>query len=121
MADKFRERELSEEAKFKLDEERRFKAEARRDKLLGLWAAVKMGMGDAEAKAFAREVVISDLEEPGDRDVVGRVLREFAARGSEVSEDEVRAEMGRLYAVAVEQFAGEYPEPLGPDHGRVGD
>jgi hypothetical protein len=100
MTDKFRERELSEEAKFKLDEERRFKA---------------------EAEAFAREVVISDLEEPGDRDVVRRVLREFAARGSEVGEDEVRTEMARLYALALEQLAEEYPAPLGPDHGRVGD
>ncbi|MDP6572656.1 MAG: DUF1476 domain-containing protein [Rhodospirillales bacterium] len=121
MTDKFRERELSEEAKFKLDEERRFKAEARRDKLLGLWAAAKMGMVEAEAEAFAREVVISDLEEPGDRDVVRRVLREFAARGSEIGEDEVRTEMGRLYALALEQLAEEYPTPLGPDHGRVGD
>lgn len=121
MKDKFEERELSEEAKFKLDEERRFKAEARRDKLLGLWAARRMGMGDAEAEAFAREVVVSNLEEPGDRDVVGRVLREFAARGSQVGEDEVRAEMGRLYALVLEQLAAEYPEPLGPDHGRVGD
>ena len=121
MTDKFRERELSEEAKFKLDEERRFKAEARRDKLLGLWAAAKLGMAEAEAEAFAREVVTSNLAEPGDRYVVGRVLREFTARGGEVGEDEVRAEMGRLYALALEQLAAEYPAPLGPDHGRVGD
>ena len=121
MTDKFRERELSEEAKFKLDEERRFKAEARRDKLLGLWAAKKMGMGEAEAEAFAREVVISNLEEPGDRDVVRRVLRELAARGSAIGEDEVRAELGRLYTLAMKQLADEYPEPLGSDHGRVGD
>ena len=121
MADKFRQREMSEEAKFKLDEELRFKAEARRNKLLGLWAAAKMGMDEAEALAFAREVVTADLEEPGDGDVVRRVLREFAARGAPVGEDEVRAEMARLYALAMEQLAGEYPAPLGPDHGRVGD
>ena len=121
MTDKFRERETSQEAKFKLDEERRFKAEARRDKLLGLWAARKMGMAEAEAEAFAREVVISALAEPGDRDVVGHVLRELAARGGEVGEDEVRAEMARLYALAMEQLGGEYPAPLGPDHVRVGD
>ena len=121
MTDKFRERELSEEAKFKLDEERRFKAEARRDKLLGLWAAAKVGMGEGEAESFAREVVTSNLAEPGDGDVVGRVLREFAARGSAIGEDEVRAELGRFYALAMKQLADEYPEPLGPDHGRVGD
>ncbi len=68
--DTFSKREKSEEARFKLDAEKRFKAEARRNKLLGLWAAERMGMTQSESEAYALEVVRADLAEPGVDDVV---------------------------------------------------
>ncbi len=121
MDDIFDEREQSEEAKYKLDQELQFKARSRRNKLLGLWAAGPMGLTSSEAEAYAKEVVLVDLEEAGDDDVVRKLMRDFANRQAQVTEAEVRTRMDELYAVALEQLAGEYPEPLGPDHRRVGD
>ncbi len=121
MEDAFEEREKSEEAKFKLDAEKRFKAEARRNKLLGIWAAERMGMTKSEGEAYAREVVRADLSEPGAGYIVRKVTADAESRNVVIGEDEIRERMERLYAVALEQIGGEYPEPLGPDHGRVGD
>jgi len=121
MADKLRERETGEEAKFKMDQELRFRAEARRDKLLGLWAAERLGFAKEEAAAFARGVVISNLDEPGDDDVVRHVLREFEKQGYAISESEVRNEMSRLMMLALEQVKTEHPGALDRDHRRVGD
>lgn len=121
MADKLRDRERSEEAKYKMDQELRFKVEARRDKLLGLWAAERLGMAKDEATQFARDVVVANLDEPGDSDVVRHVLREFEKRGHAIAEAEVRAEMTRLTAVANDQVRREFPRPLDKDYSRVGD
>ncbi len=121
MADVFDEREKSFEAKYKMDEELRFKVQARRNRLLGRWAAQRMGMGLAETEVYAIEVVRAGLEEAGVGDVGAKVLEDFRDRGLEVGEDEIRAQIERLHAVALEQVAGEYPHPLGPDHQRTGD
>src|SRR3546814_750421 len=98
----FDERKKGFEAKFKRDEELRFKATARRNKLLGLWAAEKMGLEDAEA--YAREVVKSDFERPGDDDVLEKVLADLQAKGVDASEESVRMHMIALLAVAVDQI-----------------
>ena len=119
--DTFSKREKSEEAKFKLDAEKRFKVEARRNKLLGLWAAGRMGMTSSEAEDYAREVVRVDLTEPGVEDVVAKVSADAKSRNVEIGADEIREQLESLYAVALEQIDGDYPDPLGPDHGRVGD
>ncbi len=119
--DAFDEREKSEEAKFKLDAEKRFKAEARRNKLLGLWAAERMGMTQAESEAYAREVVRVDLTEPGVDDIIAKVSADAKSRNVAIGEDEIRERLESLYVIALEQIDGEYPDPLGPDHGRVGD
>ena len=119
--DTFREREKSYEAKYKLDEELKFKAQSRRNRLIGLWAAERMGLGTAEAESYAKEVVLSELEEPGDADVVRKLLEDFRSRRIAASEEEIDAEMKRLHAVAMDQILDDYPEPLGPDHARVGD
>jgi hypothetical protein len=121
MSDTFREREESYEAKYKMDEERRFKTEARRNKLLGLWAAERMGMTPQEAEAFAKDVVLSDLEEPGVADVVRKVLGVSQKRGANLSEEDIRQKMDHFYAIAIKQLDEEYPEPLGGDHSRVGN
>src|SRR5215510_805602 len=77
----FDKREEGFEKQFAHDEELRFKANARRNKLLGLWAAGKLGMAGADAEAYAKEVVVADLEEAGDDDVFRKIRRDFDAKG----------------------------------------
>jgi len=115
MSDSFHDREQSFEAKHKLDEELKFKAESRRNKLVGLWAAGKMGMTGADADAYAKTVVLSDLEEPGIEDVIRKVLGDFAERDVSVDEEKIRAEMDRQMGVAIEQVQADF-DPLGKDH-----
>ena len=102
MAD-FNEREKAFEAKFKLDEELRFKATARRNRLLGVWAAEKMGLSESEGEAYAKEVVKSDFAEPGDDDVLQKVLADLQGKGVEMSDRLLRKHMDELMEVAVEQ------------------
>ena len=98
----FDKREEGFEKKFALDEEQKFKAEARRNKLLGLWAAEKLGKTGDDASAYARDVVASDFEEAGDGDVLRKVAKDLAVKG--VSELEVRKKMDELFATAVMQI-----------------
>ena len=91
------------ERKFALDEETRFKAIARRNKLLGLWAAEKMGKSEAEAEAYAKEVVRSDFEEAGDEDVFRKVFGDLQAGSAKETEADVRRAMQDLLMVAAEQ------------------
>jgi len=98
----FDKRQEGFEKKFALDEEQKFKAEARRNKLLGLWAAEKLGKVGDDAAAYAKEVVSADFEEAGDADVLRMVAGDLAAKG--VSEADVRKKMDELVAVAVGQI-----------------
>lgn len=99
----FDKREEGFEKKFALDEEQKFKAEARRNKLLGLWAAEKLGLTGDAATAYSKEVVAADFEEAGDKDVQDKVVKDFAGKGVSVSAAEVRAKMDELMAQAVAQ------------------
>jgi hypothetical protein len=101
MATSFDKREEGFEKKFAHDEELRFKAYARRNKLLGLWAAGVLGKSGAEAEAYAKEVVMADFEEPGDEDVVRKLTKDLAGKG--VTDQQIRAQMSELLAQAVEQ------------------
>ncbi|UXN04242.1 MULTISPECIES: DUF1476 domain-containing protein [unclassified Bartonella] len=92
------------ENKFFHDADLRFKAEARRNRQLGLWAAEKLGKAGADADAYAKEVVISDLKEPGDNDVVEKVMADFKAANVAVSEDELREKMFVLLEEAVKSL-----------------
>jgi hypothetical protein len=116
MSDAFNDREKSYEAKYKLDEEQAFKVQARRNKLLGLMLAEKFGMTGDAAQAYAKEVVIADLDEPGDEDVIRKVMADIAEKGIDMSEDEVRNQLNAMESVAVQQIAGDYPEALDKDH-----
>jgi hypothetical protein len=98
----FDDRKESFEKKFAHDEELKFKAEARRNRLLGEWAAGKLGKSGDEAAAYAKTVVAADFEEAGDGDVLRKVAGDLKAKG--VSEAEVRAKMSELLAVAVGQI-----------------
>ena len=99
----FDKREEGFEKKFALDAEQKFKAEARRNKLLGLWAAEKLGITGDAAAAYAKEVVAADFEEAGDQDVQNKVVKDFAAKGVAIAAAEVRVKMDELMAAAVAQ------------------
>jgi hypothetical protein len=100
----FDKREEGFEKKFAHDEELRFKATARRNKLLGLWAAAKLGLSGADADAYAKEVVIADLEEAGDDDVVRKLRKDFDAKKVSVNDTELKTTMIDLMAQAVSQI-----------------
>ena len=99
----FSDREKGFERKFVLDEELRFKATARRNKLLGLWAAEKLGKSGADAEAYANEVIAVDFEEAGDHDVLRKVKADLEAAGVPQSEHQIRRTMDELMAQAIEQ------------------
>ena len=99
----FDKREEGFEKKFALDEEQKFKAMARRNRLLGLWAAEKLGLSGDAATTYSKEVVAADFEEAGDKDVENKVVKDFAAKGVAISAPEVRAKMDELMAAAVAQ------------------
>jgi hypothetical protein len=99
----FDKREEGFEKKFAHDEELRFKANARRNKLLGLWAAEKLGLTGAEAEAYAKDVVVSDFEAPGDDDVFAKLRKDFDAKGVAQSDHQIRRTMTEMMARAVEE------------------
>jgi hypothetical protein len=99
----FDKREEGFEKKFALDEEQKFKAQARRNRLLGLWVASKLGMSGDAANAYAREVVAAEFGEGGDADVVRKVMGDLAAKAIAVTETQINAQMSELMAQAVTQ------------------
>jgi hypothetical protein len=103
----FEDRQKGFERKFALDEELRFKSMARRNKLLGLWAAEKMGITGDDAQAYAREVVKADLAEPGDEDVFRKIRADFDAKGVDQSDHQIRRAMTDLMVEAVTQIETE--------------
>lgn len=103
----FDDRERAEEARYALDQETQFKINARRNKLLGLWAAELLGLKDADAETYAKSVVIADLEEAGDDDVVRKVRGDLEKAGVARTDVQVREEMARLLPVAREQIISD--------------
>ena len=99
-----RDRHEGFEKKFAMDEDSKFKAMARRNKLLGLWAAEKLGKTGTDADVYAKEVVRADFEEAGDNDVFRKVRADFDAAGVALSDADIRAMMNKLMATAVEQI-----------------
>jgi len=100
----FDKREEGFEKKFALDEEARFKANARRNKMLGVWAAQKLGLAGDEAEAYAKAVVMADFEEAGDDDVLRKVRTDFEAKGVGLSDQQIRRTMDELMEAAVAQI-----------------
>lgn len=92
----FNDREKGFEAKFAHDEDKRFRAVARRNKLLGLWAAEKLGLSGEAADAYAKEVVVADFVEAGDEDVIRKVLTDFIAKGVVLTDRHIRMEIESL-------------------------
>ena len=100
----FDKREEGFEKQFAHDEELKFKALARRNKMLGLWAAEKLGLTGVDADVYAKEVVLSDFEEGGDHDVFRKVRKDFDAKGVAQSDEQIRQAMEQLLAQAVAQI-----------------
>jgi hypothetical protein len=97
----FDKREEGFEKKFAHDEELRFKANARRNKMLGLWAAEKLGLSGEDANAYAKDVVMSDFEEGGDHDVFKKIRKDFDAKSVTQSDQQIRAVMNDLMEKAI--------------------
>jgi hypothetical protein len=100
----FDKREEGFEKKFAMDEETRFKANARRNKLFGAWAAQQLGLSGADADAYAKEVVMADFEEAGDDDVFRKVRKDFDAKGVKQSDEAIRRTMTDLMEQAIAQI-----------------
>jgi hypothetical protein len=100
----FDKREEGFEKQFAHDEELRFKANARRNKLLGAWAAGQLGLSGADADAYAKEVVMADFEEAGDEDVFRKIRKDFDAKGVKQPDQQIRTTMISLMAEAVAQI-----------------
>ena len=103
----FEEREKGYESKFAHDEEMRFKANARRNKLLGLWAAEKMGLAGPAAETYAKEIIKTDLEDAGADDVFRKVRADFDAKGVDQSDHQIRRTMDELMVTAFQQVEEE--------------
>lgn len=103
----FNDRERAEEAKFAHDEEMQFRIVARRNRLLGGWAAEKMGLSAVEAEAYSKAVVQADFEEAGDEDVIRKLLGDLISAGVEVSEADIRAALEAKSVEARRALMGE--------------
>ncbi len=103
----FDQREKAFEAKFQKDQELQFRVTARRNKLLGLWVAQQLGLEGGDAEAYAKEVVASDFDEPGDDDVLRKVMQDIEAKNLALTERSVRTEMVRLMDQAKSEMAAE--------------
>jgi len=103
----FDDRERAEEAKFARDEEMLFRIQARRNKLLGQWAAERMGLSAVETEAYAKSVVQADFEETGDEDVVRKLLGDILSAGIEIDEAEVRSALDAKAVEARRMLMGE--------------
>lgn len=103
----FNDRERAEEAKFALDEDTAFRIAARRNRLLGQWAAERMSLTPVEAEAYAKAVIQADFEEAGDEDVIRKVLGDLTSAGVEIDEAEVRTALEAKNVEARRQLMGE--------------
>lgn len=100
----FNDREKAQESKYAQDQEINFKAGARRNKLLGLWAADLLGLNADDAAAYARDVIEADFEEIGDEDVFRKVWADFQAKSVDISEHRLRKQMAELLVIARQQI-----------------
>lgn len=103
----FNDRERAEEAKFARDEEMHFRVHARRNRLLGQWAAEQMGLSAVEAEGYAKSVVQADFEEAGDEDVIRKLLGDLTSAGVDISETEIRTALEAKAVEARRSLMGE--------------
>lgn len=102
--DLFADRERAFEKQYAMEQERAFLAHARRDKLLGLWAAQRLGLNGEAAEQYARNLVLGDVEHPDDGDIVSRVLRDLERHGTRLTRADIEHELHHLEGVARAQI-----------------
>lgn len=107
MSSGFKEREEGNEAKLKHDSDVHFRIQARRDKLLGEWVAKQMGLEGEAATNYAIDLVKADIQEPGDDDVLKKIMADFKAHGVDQSEESISQRMAEFESIATEQLQGE--------------
>jgi len=107
MSDAFQDREKAFERKFQLDQDQMFKVGSRRDKLFGQWLAGKLGLSGASADAYAKEVVASNFDKPGDDDMMDKVRKDLSAKGVSITDAELSAKLGDMRDEAARQIIGE--------------
>ena len=100
----FADREKEFEARFKHDQELQFKVTARRNRLLGMWAAQRMGLAAAEAEAYAKEIVAAEFEPGGDKHVIEKVAGDLAGKGHTVTPEQIRFELRHFADQAKQQL-----------------
>ena len=100
----FDDREKGFEKKFAHDQDLKFKAEARRNKMIGEWAAGKLGLAGSEVEDYIKAVRRADFEEAGDEDVVRKISKDFQDKGVAVSDGDIRAQLGEFLAKAVDEI-----------------
>ena len=120
MDENLRDRDKGEEARYKLSEEQQFKIRARRNKLLGLWAAEKLGLSPDARELYAKDLVVTAMVAAGDDVVVAKILNDLSAVGRDVAEETIRQTLSAAHADATHQITGAYPDALDGDHERVG-
>ena len=101
----FEDREQAFENKFKYDQDMLFKINSRRARLIGLWAAERLGITGDKAEAYAQEVVSADLDEPGHADIIRKLQADFKAKGVEISDHRITKELDRQWEIARQQVA----------------
>ena len=105
MSESFGDRQNVFEAKFKMDQETEFKVDARRNKLLGLWIAEKLGLPESQHDTYAKEVIVADLEEPGDEDIIRKVRKDIEQNKADITDSDIRLKLDEFYKDANEQIA----------------
>ena len=106
MAEPTSDRKIAHETKFSIDQDMEFKIEARRNKLLGLWLGEKLGKTESQLDDYAKEVVLSDLEEPGIEDVMRKVMKDIADAGSSLTDTDIRQKIAEFDEEAKNQILG---------------
>ena len=107
MSDQFGDREKAFETKFKMDQETEFKVEARRNKLLGLWLAEKLGLPDSQHDSYAKEVIIADLAEPGDEDIIRKVMKDIEQNKADITDSDIRLKLDEFHKDAIDQITAD--------------
>ena len=95
------------EAKFKMDQETEFKVNSRRNKLLGLWLAEKLGLPDSQHDSYAKEVIIADLAEPGDEDIIRKVMKDIEQNKADISDSDIRLKLDEFHKDAIDQITAD--------------
>ena len=100
-------REKGFETKFKMDQETEFKVEARRNKLLGLWLAEKLGLPQSQHDSYAQEVIIADFEEPGVEDIIRKVMKDIEQHGANITDSDIRLKLDEFHKDAIDQITAD--------------